>query len=269
MKPVKTMNKRNEFLESGKTLILLDETTIGYGRALMRPLSLSIRQGNFWGVVGPNGAGKTTLVKTILGLLRPSKGQVAFPSGKPRIGYVPQRHVLNTDYPLSAFDVVLMGRYPRLGVGRSPGLKDRERAMEEIERVGLGELSTRRFSSLSGGQQQRMLIARALAADPDMLILDEPTTGMDLPGETDILDFLSRLHQAEGKTLLMIGHHIGSVIRVVDHLCLINKDADMFESGPLDEMLDTRRLSSCYGRSIAVSGTGRDLHVTAQEVDHG
>jgi len=250
-------------------LIQLNDIAIGYGRALMRPLSLTIRRGDFWGIVGPNGAGKTTLVKTILGLLRPFKGEVEFPAGKPRFGYVPQRHVLNKEYPLSAFDVVLMGRYPLLGIGRRPSQADRRRTLEEIERVGLGGLAVRRFSSLSGGQQQRMLIARALVADPDVLVLDEPTTGMDLPGEADILDFLSRLHREDGKTLLMIGHHISSVIRVVDHLCLINKDADLFEAGPIEDMLDERRLTACYGRLIAVSGEGRGLHVSVSEVNHG
>ena len=162
-----------------------------------------------------------------------------------------------------------MGRYPLLGIGRRPSQADRKRTLEEIDRVGLGDLAARRFSSLSGGQQQRMLIARTLVSDPDVLVLDEPTTGMDLPGEADILDFLSRLHREDNKTLLMIGHHIGSVIRVVEHLCLINKDADLFEAGPIGDMLDERRLTACYESPIAVSGKGHDLHVAVSEVNHG
>jgi len=225
------------------TIVKMEGTVIGYGRALTRPLDLTVRRGDFWGIVGPNGSGKTTLVKTILGLVRPVGGLVGFPSGPPRFGYMPQRHLLNPDYPLNALDVVVMGRTNRFPLGRGPSGDDRRRVREEIERVDMAALADRPFASLSGGQQQRILLARALASDPDVLVLDEPTTGMDLPGEADILSFLQGLHARTGLTILMIGHHIGKVIRVADHLCLINKDTDIFEAGPAQEMLQAEALS--------------------------
>lgn len=249
-----------------QTLFELGETTIGYGRALMRPLDLVVRRGDFWGLVGPNGAGKTTLVKTILGLLQPVEGRVGFPSGPLRFGYMPQRHLLNPDYPLTAHDVVMMGRTDRFPLGRGPSGDDRKRVQEEVEHVDMADLVDHSYASLSGGQQQRILLARALVADPDVLVLDEPTTGMDLPGEADILSFLNNLHSRTGLTILMIGHHIGKVIRVVDHLCLINQDTDLFEAGPVRRMLQAETLSKAYGRGIEVDRHGEDVLVHVQEV---
>ena len=251
-----------------RTLIELSNTTIGYGRALLRPLSLAVREGDFWGVVGPNGAGKTTLIKTVLGLLKPVSGKIRYPVGKPRFGYVPQRHLLNADYPLTGFDVAMMGRTDRMGLGGRPKTDDRERVQEEIERLAMMSVSRRPFASLSGGQQQRILLARALASDPDVLVLDEPTTGMDLPGEADMLSFLKSHHNATGLTVLMIGHHIGSVVSVTDHLCLINKDADLFEAGAMNEMLTAERLSAAYSRPIEVDQHGETILVHAGEERH-
>lgn len=251
---------------SDNILVQLERTTIGYGRPLMRPITLSIRSGEFWGIVGPNGAGKTTLVKTVLGLARPVEGGVGFPSGPPRFGYMPQRHLLNPDYPLTALDVALMGRTDRFPLGRGPTKRDRKRVIEEMEHVDMAKLADRPFAALSGGQQQRILLARALASDPDVLILDEPTTGMDLPGESDILSFLRALHGRTDLTILMIGHHIGKVISVVDHLCLINKDTDLFEAGTIAKMLHEETLSRAYGRGIEVVHHGNDVLVHVREV---
>ena len=253
------------------TLLRLDNVQIGYdGRPLLRPLSLSIGRGEFWGVVGPNGGGKTTLLKTMLGLLSPVRGGVE--RGRPNLhfGYVPQRQALRASFPLTVYDVVLMGCYGQVGLGRGPTRDDRRRAREELERVGLAPLSGRRFSALSGGQQQKALMARALVADPDVLVLDEPTTGMDLPGEADILSFLRALHRETGKAVLMIGHHIASVAGVVDHLCLINKDDDLFETGSIETMLDAERLTLLYGREIGVERVRGEQHIYVCEEDrHG
>jgi len=232
--------------------IVLEETVIGYGRALMRPLSLAIRRGDFWGIVGPNGAGKSTLIKTILGLIPPVRGKVSFPCGRVRQGYVPQRMMLNPAYPLTALEIVLMGCYDRLKLGCGPSAEDRNQAREELHRLGLATLEQRLYTSLSGGQQQRVLIARALASNPDVLILDEPITGLDLPGQADILAFLRELHHLSGKSILMIAHDLEQVAGVVTHLCLINKDADLCLTGTREELLDARRLSALYGRSVMI-----------------
>jgi ABC-type Mn2+/Zn2+ transport system ATPase subunit len=251
-------------------VIELNQVSIGFaGVPLMRPLSLRVGPGDFWGIVGPNGAGKTTLVKTLIGLIPPVAGRVALREPRPRFGYVPQRYTLSADYPLTAFDVALMGRYGHLSVGRQPSARDRERTREELARIGLESMAQHRFAALSGGQKQRVLMARALASDPEILVLDEPTSGLDLPGEEDILDFLRRLHRDRGLTILMVGHHIANVVRVVDHLCLINKDTDLFEAGPTSTLLTEECLSRLYGRSIVVERQGDCTTVRARGNDHG
>jgi len=252
-----------------ETMMTLSDVTIGYRRPLMRPFTLEIRRGEVWGFVGPNGAGKTTLVKTILGLVPPVSGALVFPNGRPRFGYVPQRHMLNPAYPLTALDVTLMGRYDRLGPGRVPTEQDRRRAREELGRVGLSDAVSKRYALLSGGQQQKTLMARALASDPDVLVLDEPTTGMDLPGESDILSFLKRLHEETRITILMIGHHLDSVAGVADHLGFINKDEDRFEAGPAESMLDDGRLSTLYGRRVTAKKHDACWLIRAEEDRHG
>jgi len=247
--------------KSDEVLVELDRVEIGYGRALMRPLSIKIERGEFWGVVGPNGAGKTTLVKTMLGLIKPVSGICEYPSRRPRFGYVPQRHALNPDFPLSALDIVLMGMYPSLGMGRSLCPQHKRRALEVLAMSGLDGIASRRYSSLSGGQQQRVLVARALTGDPDLLILDEPTAGMDLAGEADITEFLKGLKNRDGMTIVMVGHHLETVVQVVDHICLINWETGLFKAGVASELLETEVLTALYGRRIEVEETTGDISI--------
>ena len=234
-------------------LIKLQQVSIGYGAPLLVGLDLTIRAGEFWGVVGPNGAGKTTLVKTILGLLRPLAGNVSLRSQQLRFGYVPQRHTLNADYPLTTLDVAVMGRFSSGKMIRRLSRLDRDRAMEELTRLGMEGQAGMRYSSLSGGQQQRVLMARALAADPEVLILDEPASEMDLRGEADIHSFLVELQRTSNIAVLMISHHLGTVVSHVDHLCIVNKDTDLFRAGDVEYVLCPECLTQAYGREIIVS----------------
>jgi len=227
------------------TIISLDNVSIGYDKkALIPPLTISIKRGDFWGVAGPNGAGKSTLIKTILGIIPPVKEKVYFPSGKVRFGYVPQRQEVAKHYPLSAFDVALMGRFKDKKLYSRVGNQDIKRVMEEFMRLGISDVVKRQFSDLSGGQQQRVLIARALAADPDVLILDEPTTGMDLPSEADILTFLKKLHRENKMTIIMISHQLSHVMSATDHICLINKDRNIFAASKASDILDEKKFYS-------------------------
>jgi manganese/iron transport system ATP-binding protein len=250
-------------------LIRLADTGIGYGLPLLRPLSLDLRRGEFWGLVGPNGAGKTTLARTLLGLMKPVSGRVEVHGGSMRTSYTPQRHRLNPSYPVSAFDVVLMGRTAFVPVGRRPGPDDRRRAAEELERLGMTPLGKELFRSLSGGQQQRVLLARALAADPDLLVLDEPVEGMDLLGTSDILRFLKGVNAAGRMAVLMISHQLDEVIDAVDHLCFIDQHTDLFEAGPTAEMAKPEKLSKLYGRPVSAHLCDGRTHVHVQEVGHG
>src|ERR1041385_3074648 len=172
-------------------LIEFNHTDLGYGRnVVLRDIHFDIEQGDFLGIVGPNGAGKTTLLKAILGLLKPLSGQVSVDAGGLRIGYVPQRESVDTLFPLTVMDIVLMGRYSRLGPFSRPGKMDHDLAMKALEHVGITNLAHRSYPNLSGGQKQRALIARALVGDPNLLILDEPTNGMDLVSERAIMELV-------------------------------------------------------------------------------
>ncbi len=248
-----------------ESLIRLCGVAIGYGRPLMRPIDFELRRGEFWGMVGPNGAGKTTLAKTLLGLVPPLAGRVERREGGVRASYAPQRHRLNPSYPLSVFEVVLMGRTGALPLGRRPGAADRRRAEEELARLGMAPLGAKLYRALSGGQQQRVLLARALAADPDLLVLDEPAEGMDLLGASDTLRYLRSANGSGRMAVLMISHHLDDVISAVERLCFINQYTDLFEAGPAEQMVSPEKLSALYGRPVETHTCAGRRHVHVRE----
>ncbi|MBI3990315.1 MAG: metal ABC transporter ATP-binding protein, partial [candidate division NC10 bacterium] len=175
--------------------ITLNDLSIGYrGRPLLSGISLSIGAGEFWGIVGPNGSGKTTLLKTILGILKPIGGRMER-SNDLSLGYVPQRGALDDIFPLTALDVVLMGRYPKVSLFHRVSKADQELALSALDKVGMAHLVKKPFRALSGGQKQRTLMARALAMEPDVLILDEPTDGMDIAGQHTLMELIFDLHR--------------------------------------------------------------------------
>ena len=253
-------------LGDGEALIELDDVSLGYrDRTLFTGVSLTIRRGEAWGIVGPNGAGKSTLVKTMLGVLPPQAGGVRLVTPRPRFGYVPQRHAVDPIYPLRAIDVAAMaerGMRP-LGARRSPNLT--QRARQELERQGLAHLAEAPFAALSGGQQQRVLLARALAVDPDVLVLDEPASGIDVLGGADLRRFLQRLRAERDLTVLIISHELGDLADLVDHLCLVNHETHAFEAGPAAAMLAEEKLSRLYGRPIALHRAAGRLHVDVKD----
>jgi ABC-type Mn2+/Zn2+ transport system ATPase subunit len=246
-------------------LIRLENASIGYDRPLLHQISFELKRGEFWGMVGPNGAGKTTLAKTILGLVPPVAGRVEFLTNGLRSSYTPQRHRLNPSYPLSALEVVLMGRAAALPLGRRPKAEDRRRAEEELTRLDISALSGKLYRSLSGGQQQRVLLARALAVDPDILVLDEPAEGMDLLGTSDTLHFLRNANTSGRMSVLMISHHLDDVISSVDHLCFINQYSNLFEAGPAEAMASSEKLTSLYGRTVETHVCAGKTHVHVRE----
>lgn len=190
--------------------LALENISAGYGAvAVLRALNVNIPYGSFTAVVGPNGSGKSTLLKTLVGVLEPLAGRIRWDplDGRaPRIGYVPQRESLDPNYPLSTFDVVLMGAYGRIGSGRWISREEKELARECLRTTGVAEASDRLFATLSGGQKQRALIARALVVQPDLLALDEPTAGVDPAGSAAIMELLDRFNRERGITVLMVNH---------------------------------------------------------------
>jgi manganese/iron transport system ATP-binding protein len=188
-------------------LLRLEGAAFGYGaRTVIAGVDLCVRAGDFIGIVGPNGSGKTTLFRGMLGLIRPSAGRVV---RDPRpVGYVPQRDTLDAIYPLSVRDVVEMGAFGRLRGLRRLDRAERALAGRWLERVGLADEADAVFASLSGGQRQRALIARALLVDPALLLLDEPTSGVDQHASAQILGLLRELSSA-GLAVLLVSHQLG------------------------------------------------------------
>jgi ABC-type Mn2+/Zn2+ transport system ATPase subunit len=241
------------------------DLTFGYRhRTLFHHVSFDIQRGAILGIVGPNGCGKTTLLRTILGLLPPLRGTVTRASGL-RVSYVPQRDRLDVILPVTALDVVLMGRSARLGPVAQLRPADHEAAHRALVRLDADALAHRPFRSLSGGQQQRVLLARALAADPDLLVLDEPTAGMDLGSEAGIVEFLRDLNRRQGVTILLVTHLLPLVLTLATSIMLFARET--LVQGPLDDVLDEERLTERYGVPVhlgMVAGR-RTLVVGAQE----
>lgn len=190
------------------------------GRRVLQQVDLSVRAGELVGLIGPNGAGKTTLLRTALGLVHPESGRTTCRGGRP--GYVPQRHEFVWDFPISVEDAVLNARAKRVGWLRRPGQRDFELAASALDRVGMSHLARRPVGELSGGQRQRVLVARALALEPEVLLLDEPFTGLDMPTQ-ELLSELFRSLAREGQAVLMTTHDLAGAMHICDRLCLLNR----------------------------------------------
>lgn len=192
-------------------LISFQDVALGYdGVPVLEGLALDVRAGDFLALVGPNGCGKSTILKGMAGILEPLRGRISREiDGRPvRFGYVPQRETIEIVFPLTVFQVALMGTYGRVGPGRPVTHAERELVRGCLDDVGLGDLQRKPFPALSGGQRQRVLIARALAAEPDLLLLDEPLSGIDLRAAQVIMDLIERLHRERRLTIVMVSHHL-------------------------------------------------------------
>jgi ABC-type Mn2+/Zn2+ transport system ATPase subunit len=250
--------------EGAPTLIRLRRAVLGYGgRPALPPLDLELREGDFLGLVGPNGSGKTTILRAMMGLLEPLSGTVTYAKADDlRFGYVPQRKALDSGWPLRTLDVVMMGLLDQVGFLRRPGREHRRQALKAMEATAIGELADVAFDALSGGQKQRALIARALAGRPSVLLLDEPTAGMDLPSTRAILSVLEDLHR-RGITVVLVTHQLGDVANTTRRVGLLGKDG--MHVGPNREMLTSERLTALYGVPVKVFDLEGRLVVAERE----
>jgi ABC-type Mn2+/Zn2+ transport system ATPase subunit len=241
---------------SRSALVALRAAAVGYGRRpLLTGVELAVAPGDFLAMVGPNGGGKTTVLRALLGALPLLAGRRELP--RPiRVGYVPQRDHVDAIWPLTAGEVVLMGRTPGLGPVRRPGEADHRIVNVALERVGIGDLAARRYGDLSGGQRQRTLIARALAAEPELLAVDEPTNGMDPAAELATMDVLRALHAGGELAVVMVSHRLDAVANYARTLAFVDHERGLFRVGTLDEMLRPEPLSALYGRAVEVREVG-------------
>lgn len=238
-------------------LIRLERAVIGYRAPLLPPLDLAVRSGTTLGVLGPNGAGKTALLKSLLGLLPLIEGRRVCPMGRPpRIGYVPQRDRLDMSWPLTVLDVVLMGRVRLVGPIRRYSAKDRAAARGALQEIGIGALADRPLYALSGGQHQRVLIARAIAAEPELLVLDEPTSAMDPAAERILLELVQRLKTAHNLSVVLVTHQLTAIAGFATEVALVDRERKLFQVGPAAEMIDPHRLGQLYGREVRVAQVG-------------
>lgn len=222
--------------------------SVGYdGRPVLRRLSFEVEEGEFLALLGPNGAGKTTLLRGLLGLIPLIAGQITWGIDRRLAppGYVPQRDGLDAIFPLTAAEVVLMGTYAKRGPLRAIGAAQRRLAANALEQVNLAHAAATPFWSLSGGQKQRVLIARALAAEPRVLLLDEPTAGVDPGAAAAILDAISHLHRDRGLTVVLVTHQLRRLREFVQSVIWVEGGTAV--KGPAAEMLSPERIADAFG----------------------
>lgn len=235
-----------------KVRIRVEDVTVDYsGNIALRDAHLEVLEGSICGLIGVNGSGKSTLFKAIMGFLTPTTGRV-FVDDQPvkkmqklgRIAYVPQTDEIDFNFPVSVWDVVLMGRYNYMNILRIPRAKDKEIAQRSLEQVQMAEFKDRQIGELSGGQKKRVFLARALAQEADILLLDEPFTGVDAKTQETIVDLLLSQRQ-HGGTVLISTHDLASVESFCDHVALVNRTVMAY--GPTSEVFTPENIDRAFG----------------------
>jgi len=223
-------------INNPQSIIKLDKVCFSYNKEeVIKDISLEIKKGDYVGVVGPNGGGKTTLLKLILGLLNPKSDSIKlfdidlkdFKNWS-RIGYVSQRVFVETNFPITVEEIVTMGRYGKRGLFNLPTKEDKEKTLQALREVGMLEYKDRQINDLSGGQKQRVFIARALTTEPDVMLLDEPTAGVDIKTQKQFYKLLEKLNMELKLTLVLITHDLDVVMHEANKLAYINKTLEYF-----------------------------------------
>lgn len=224
---------------------------------ILKDINLVLEEGRFLGIVGPNGGGKTTLLKIILGILKPSGGSVKIKEMGPSeaikrgiFGYLPQALKVDLNFPARAVDIVLTGLYGKIGLMKFPSKEQRKEAIEVLQVMGMENFAFETFGNLSAGQQQRVLAARALVAKPEILILDEPSTGIDVVGQEDFYHLLKGLQKKMNITIIMVSHDIGALSGYVDEVACLNRTLH-YHGSPV-YALSEEVLLKLYGRSVDI-----------------
>jgi ABC-type Mn2+/Zn2+ transport system ATPase subunit len=233
--------------------VVVAGVTAGYDhRPALTDVSLEVRTGSLLAVIGPNGAGKSTLLKLIAGILKPWSGRLTVLGERPgetagRIAYLPQAESVDWDFPVTVGEVVVMGRYGRLGFGRQPGPRDQALVNEALSKVGMRDAINRQIGALSGGQRRRVFLARALAAEPDLYLLDEPVTGVDATTQEDLMDVLEGEARA-GRTVIATTHDLICAAQRFHEAAFLN--GRLVAQGPANLVLDQKLLAETYGGHV-------------------
>jgi manganese/zinc/iron transport system ATP- binding protein len=242
-------------LEDPKIAVEIHDVTVSYNRRpVLWGIDCTIPAGLMTAIIGPNGAGKSTLLKTMMGLLPVSSGYVRFfnktlQEMRPQISYMPQRESVDWDFPISVYDVVMMGRYGKTGLFRRPRQADRQSVEEALEKVGMMPYAQRQISRLSGGQQQRVFMARALAQDAQIYLMDEPFAGVDAATGQAIIKVLKDMRHA-GKTIVVVHHDLQAVADSFDYAVLLN--LRLVKAGSIKQVLNEQTLQETYGGRLNI-----------------
>ena len=252
-------------MKNNECALKVEQLTVNYDKTpVLWDISFEVPGGKLVGIIGPNGAGKSTLLKSLLDMTPQLSGKVEF-FGEPfkkvrrKVAYVPQRSSVDWDFPVTAFDVVLMGRFGKLGLLKWPVAADREAAKHALEMVGMLPFAERQISQLSGGQQQRLFIARALLQDADIYLMDEPFSGVDMATEQAIIALMDAL-KAKGKTLFVVHHDLSSVDRYFDWVIMLN--TCLIACGPVAEVFHAESIMRAFGKEGILLGEAAKLTQT-------
>jgi len=249
--------------EANQPILDVQHLTVRYnGHVALEDITFHLHEGERVAVVGPNGAGKSTLFKVVSGVLQPNSGEVRIYGSRPHghvcIGYIPQRSQVDWNFPVTVADVVMMGRSAKLGPLNFPHKRDWDHVHHALETVDISNLSSRQIGQLSGGQQQRMFIARALAQEAELMLMDEPLTGLDSPSQEGILDLLDRL-QKENVTVMVATHDLEQASSHFDRIMLLNHRIVSF--GEPESVMQTENLIKAYGGRLRSTENGNIVTV--------
>lgn len=254
--------------EASQSVLKVEDLLVGFSRtALLPPISFEVWPGQTWAIAGPNGAGKSTLLRTLLGLLPPIGGSFRAPR---RIGYVPQRSRLEGRSPGRVVDIVTSGLDEGLSFLRPGHTRRRHDTVEQaLELTRCTDLRKERFSELSEGQKQRVLIARAIVRSPELLVLDEPTSAMDIAAEHRVLHLLDDIRRDAGIAVLLVSHHLAVVAEFATHLVVLDRDLRSVVTGPLGEAGGAPEVQRRYGRLFIDAERHTESHYSVSEADCG